>query len=167
MVPSRGLIGFRGHFIIDTNGSGIMNSLFDSYKKWCGQIPQRNSGVIVSDRSGKVTGYACLALEDRGVLFCSPGEEVYQGMVIGERNKRDDLEVNITKEKKLTNMRASTSESTVLIKSARKMTLDQCIEFISDDEFIEITPNNIYLRKMELDPNLRISKKRKEKLYNL
>ena len=164
IIPSRGMIGFRSQFLTDTKGSGIMNSLFDSYKPWFGPIPQRTNGVMVADRPGKVTGYASLAMEDRGELFLDVGEEVYAGMIIGERNKKDDLEINITKEKKLTNMRSSTSEATVTLKASKNLSLDQCIEFIAEDELIEVTPKKIRLRKMELDVNKRLSKKRKEKL---
>ena len=164
IIPSRGMIGFRSQFLTDTKGSGIMNSLFDSYKPWFGPIPQRTNGVMVADRPGKVTGYASLAMEDRGELFLDVGEEVYAGMIIGERNKKDDLEINITKEKKLTNMRSSTSEATVTLKASKNLSLDQCIEFIAEDELIEVTPQKIRLRKMELDVNKRLSKKRKDKL---
>ena len=166
IIPSRGMIGFRSQFLTDTKGSGIMNSLFDSYEPWFGPIPQRTNGVIVADRPGKVTGYASLAMEDRGELFIDVGEEVYAGMIVGERNKRDDLEINITKEKKLTNMRSATSEATVTLKASKNLSLDQCIEFIAEDELIEVTPNKIRLRKAELDINKRISKKRKEKRLN-
>ena len=166
IIPSRGMIGFRSQFLTDTKGSGIMNSLFDSYKPWFGPIPQRTNGVMIADRPGKVTSYASLAMEDRGELFVDVGEDVYAGMIIGERNKRDDLDINITKEKKLTNMRSATSEATVTLRASKNLSLDQCIEFIAEDELIEVTPNNIRLRKMELDANKRISKKRKEKLNN-
>ena len=166
IIPSRGMIGFRSQFLTDTKGSGIMNALFNSYEPWFGPIPQRTNGVIVADRPGKITGYASLAMEDRGEIFLDVGEEVYTGMIIGERNKRDDLDINITKEKKLTNMRSSTSEATVTLRASKNLSLDQCIEFIAEDELIEVTPLNIRLRKMELDANKRISKKRKEKLYN-
>mgnify|MGYP001288497243 FL=1 len=164
IIPSRGMIGFRSQFLTDTKGSGIMNSLFNSYKPWFGPIPQRTNGVMVADRPGKVTGYASLAMEDRGELFLDVGEEVYAGMIIGERNKKDDLEINITKEKKLTNMRSSTSEATVTLKASKNLSLDQCIEFIAEDELIEVTPQKVRLRKMELDVNKRFSKRRKDKL---
>ncbi|MBN76739.1 MAG: translational GTPase TypA [Verrucomicrobiaceae bacterium] len=166
IIPSRGMIGFRSQFLTDTKGSGIMNSLFDSYEKWFGPIPQRTNGVMIADRPGKVTGYASLAMEDRGELFVDVGEEVYTGMIIGERNKRDDLDINITKEKKLTNMRSATSEATVSLKASKNLSLDQCIEFIAEDELIEVTPNFVRLRKMDLDANSRIAKKRKEKKSN-
>jgi len=161
VVPSRGLIGFRNQFLTETKGSGIMNSLFDGYSEWTGNIPQRTNGVLIADRKGKITGYASLAMSDRGELFFDVGTEVYTGMIIGERNKTGDLEVNITKEKKLTNMRSSTSEATVTLRATKKLSLDQCIEFISEDELLEVTPKSIRLRKMELDANKRNAKKKR------
>ena len=164
IIPSRGLIGFRSQFLTDTKGAGIMNSLFHGFAPWFGEIPHRANGAIISDRDGKVTRYACLGMADRGELFIDVGTPVYKGMIIGERNREGDLEVNITREKKLTNMRSSTSEATVTLRPPKILSLDQSIEFISSDEFIEITPKNIRLRKMELDTNKRASKKKKEKL---
>ena len=162
-IPSRGLIGFRSQFITDTKGEGIMNKLFDGYSPWFGSIPQRNSGAMVSDREGKVTSYACIGMADRGELFIPVGTKVYAGMIIGERNRDGDLNINITKEKKLTNMRASGSDNTVPIRPPKLLSLDQCIEFIAEDEFIEVTPGNIRLRKMELDQTKRASIQKKEK----
>ncbi len=150
-IPSRGLIGFRSQFMTDTRGSGILNTNFDGFEPWFGNIPQRNSGALVADRPGRVTAYACEGMEDRGDLFTNVGTLVYMGMIVGERNKVGDLDINITKEKKLTNMRASSSDATVTLRPPRLMTLDQAIEFISDDELIEVTPLNIRLRKFELD----------------
>ena len=150
-IPSRGLIGFRNQFLTETRGGGIMNTLFDSYKPWFGDIPQRTSGVLVADRDGKVTTYASLAMVDRGILFIPPGTMVYKGMIVGERNNEGDLVVNITKEKKLTNHRASGSDDTVPLRPPQLMSLDQCLEFISDDEFVEITPKSIRLRKSDLN----------------
>ena len=161
-VPSRGMIGFRSQFLTDTKGSGILNSLFDSYAPWFGDIPQRNSGVIIADRAGKVTPYASLAMADRGELFVDVAVEVYKGMIVGERNKVGDLDVNIVREKKLTNVRSATKDNTVVLRPCKKLSLDQCIEFISDDELIEITPANLRLRKMELDANKRISQSKKK-----
>ncbi|MAV64900.1 MAG: translational GTPase TypA [Pelagibacteraceae bacterium TMED124] len=160
-VPSRGMIGFRSQFLTDTKGSGILNSLFDSYSPWFGDISQRTSGVIIADRPGKVTQYASLAMADRGELFVNVGVEVYKGMIVGERNKTGDLDVNIVREKKLTNVRSATKDNTVVLRSSKQMSLDECIEFIDDDELIEITPNSLRLRKMELDINKRISQKKK------
>jgi GTP-binding protein len=162
-IPSRGLIGFRSQFMTDTKGAGIMNKLFDGYAPWFGPIPQRNSGAIVSDRNGKVTTYACVGMVDRGELFLDVGTDVYDGMIIGERNREGDLNVNITKEKKLSNMRASGSDNTVTLRPPRNLSLDQCIEFIAEDELVEVTPIYIRLRKMELNQNKRLSIKRKEK----
>ena len=162
-IPSRGLIGFRSQFMTDTKGAGIMNKLFNGYAPWFGPIPQRNSGAIVSDRNGKVTTYACVGMVDRGELFLDVGTDVYDGMIIGERNREGDLNVNITKEKKLSNMRAAGSDNTVTLRPPRNLSLDQCIEFIAEDELVEVTPIYIRLRKMELNQNKRLSIKRKEK----
>jgi GTP-binding protein len=162
-IPSRGLIGFRSQFMTDTQGAGIMNKLFDGYAPWFGKIPQRNSGALVADRNGKVTTYACIGMADRGDLFVNVGEEVYNGMVIGERNRQGDLALNITREKKLTNMRASGSDNTVSLRPPKKFSLDQYIEFISEDELVEVTPSNIRIRKMELDQNKRLAAQKKEK----
>ena len=150
-IPSRGLIGFRNQFLTETRGAGIMNTLFDSYQEWFGDIPQRTSGVLVADRDGKVTSYASLAMADRGVLFVPPGTMVYKGMIVGERNNDGDLVVNITKEKKLTNHRASGSDDTIPLRPPQLMSLDQCLEFISDDELVEVTPETIRLRKSDLN----------------
>jgi GTP-binding protein len=160
IIPSRGLIGFRSQFLTDTKGSGVLNTLFEGYDIWAGPIPQRNTGALVADRSGRVTAFASYAMEDRGELFIEVGQQVYCGMVLGERNKAMDLNVNITKQKKLTNMRASTSEATVTLRPPKLLSLDQAIEFIDEDELVEITPKSIRLRKMELDPNKRKVKTR-------
>ena len=161
-IPSRGLIGFRSQFLTDTKGSGIMNTLFDTYAPWLGPIPQRITGVLVSDRPGKITTYASQAMVDRGELFLAVGTEVYVGMILGERNRTGDLDVNICREKKLTNMRASSSDATVTLRPPQILSLDQSIEFIAADELIEVTPKTIRLRKMELDANKRASLKKKE-----
>jgi GTP-binding protein len=154
IIPSRGLIGFRSQFLTDTQGAGIMNKLFDGYAPWFGPIPQR---------IGKVTTYACLGMVDRGELFIEVGTEVYDGMIVGERNRTEDLSLNITREKKLTNMRASSSDSTVVLRPPKKLSLDQSLEFIAEDELVEVTPDSIRLRKMELDANKRASDQRKAK----
>ena len=164
-IPSRGLIGFRSQFMTDTQGAGIMNKLFDGHAPWFGPIPQRNSGALVADRNGKVTTYACIGMVDRGELFLNVGTEVYDGMIIGERNRDGDLTVNITREKKLTNMRAAGSDNAITLRPPKQLSLDQCIEFIAEDELVEVTPLNIRLRKMELNQNKRVIMKRKEK-YN-
>ena len=152
LIPTRGLIGFRSQFLTDTRGTGVMNTLFENYQPWFGPIPQRVSGALVADRNGRVTAYASYAMVDRGELFITPTTEVYRGMIIGERNKTSDLDVNITREKKLTNMRASSADATITLRPPRLLTLDQSIEFIAEDEFIDVTPKNIRLRKIELDP---------------
>jgi GTP-binding protein len=150
-IPSRSLIGFRTQFLTDTKGAGIMNSIFFGYEPWFGSIPQRMTGALVADRQGRATAHAAYGMEDRGELIIDVGTEVYGGMLVGERNKSIDLNVNITREKKLSNMRASSSDATVVLRPPRKLSLDQCIEFIAEDELIEITPENIRLRKIELD----------------
>ena len=163
VITSRGLIGFRSQFLIDTKGSGVMNTLFEGYEPWYGPIPQRSTGALVSDRSGKITTYASLAMVDRGELFVEVGTQVYAGMMIGERNRNGDLTVNITKEKKLTNMRSSTSEATVVLRPPRPLSLDQAIEFIAEDELVEITPKSMRLRKMELDAGKRATLQKRAK----
>ena len=162
LVPCRGLIGFRSHFLTDTKGAGVMNTLFEDYEPWFGPIPQRVSGALLADRSGRVTNYASLAMVDRGELFVETGYEVYGGMIIGERNRAGDMMVNITKEKKLTNIRSSTAEATVTLRPPRPLSLDQSIEFIAEDELVEVTPQHIRLRKMELDANKRTSRRKED-----
>jgi GTP-binding protein len=154
-VPSRGLIGFRSEFLTDTRGTGILNHLFDGWETWQGDIPSRVTGALVADRSGVVTSYAVEHLQDRGELFVRPTDPVYAGMVIGENSRQDDMEVNITKEKKLTNMRASTAEAFELLKPQRILSLEQALEFLSDDELLEVTPASFRIRKRSLDPNAR------------
>jgi len=146
-IPSRGLIGYRGELLTDTKGCGVMNSLMDGYDDWAGSIPQRTSGALVADRKGKVTAYSSFSLEERGELFLPPTTEVYEGMIVGERNRVGDLDVNITREKKLTNMRSSTSDILVTLRPPRLMSLDQLLEFIAEDELVEITPKSLRLRK--------------------
>jgi len=162
LVPSRGLIGFRSQFLTDTKGGGVMNSLLESYAPWFGPIPQRMSGVLVADRPGRITSYASFAMEDRGEMIVEVGTEVYGGMIVGERNRTGDMDVNITKEKKLTNMRASTSDATIILRPPRTFSLDQAIEFIAENELVEVTPQSVRLRKMELDATKRLQKSRKE-----
>jgi len=163
LITSRGLIGFRSKFQIETKGSGVMNTLFESFEPWYGPIPQRQSGALVSDRPGKTTTYASLSMVDRGELFVDVGTIVYAGMIVGERNRSGDLDINIVREKKLTNMRSSTSEATVVLRPPRPLSLDQAIEFIAEDELVEITPKSKRLRKMELDAVKRAIAKKKSK----
>jgi GTP-binding protein len=166
IIPSRGLIGFRSQFLTDTKGAGIMNTLFEGYSKWFGPIPQRTNGTMVADRAGRVTNYACLGMADRGELMIEVGAQVYAGMVVGERNRPEDMAVNIAREKKLTNMRSSTSEATVVMRPPRILSLDQSIEFIAEDELVEITPKSIRLRKMELDAGKRATLRNKQKAFS-
>ena len=154
-IPSRGLIGFRTEFLTDTKGQGIMNSLFDGWDFWQGDIEHRATGALVSDRTGKVTAYAIEGLQPRGVLFVSPTDEVYEGMIVGEHARGNDLDVNIVKEKKLTNMRASGSDDTVHLVPPRLMNLEQALEFIKEDELVEVTPKAFRLRKRILKANQR------------
>ena len=154
-LPSRGLIGFRTEFLTDTRGTGIMNSLFDGWDPWHGDIAHRANGALVSDRAGRTTAYAIENLQPRGVLFVAPGEEVYEGMVVGEHNRTNDLDVNITKEKKLTNMRASGSDDTIRLVPPLVMNLEQALEFIREDELVEVTPGSFRIRKRILQGNRR------------
>jgi len=165
-IPSRGLIGFRSHFLTDTKGAGVMNSIFINHQPWFGSIPQRTTGALVADRAGKVTTYAGLAMVDRGELFVEVGTMVYEGMIIGERNRNGDLDVNITKEKKLTNIRSSTAEATVTLRPPRMLSLDQSIEFIAEDELVEVTPKSIRLAKIERDKQKRAALAKREKVVD-
>ena len=146
-LPSRGLIGFRTEFLTDTRGTGIMNHLFDGYEPWQGDIPHRATGALVADRAGRATAYAIGHLQPRGELFLAPGDEVYEGMIVGENSRDKDIDVNITKEKKLTNMRASTDEASVQLIPPRVMSLEQALEFLRTDELLEVTPKAFRLRK--------------------
>ncbi len=150
-VPSRGLLGFRTEFLSDTRGTGIMNHVFDGYAPWQGDIPQRTTGVLVADRPGRCTAWAIEHLQDRGTIFVAPGDQVYEGMVVGENSRAADVEVNITKEKKLSGTRDSAPEATVRLIPARSMSLEQAMEFIRDDETVEVTPKAFRLRKRVLE----------------
>jgi GTP-binding protein len=154
-IPSRGMIGMRSQLLEDTRGTATIHHDFAGWDPWLGDIPHRTTGALVADRAGRITGYACEHLQSRGVLFCPPGTEVYEGMIIGEHSRPDDLDVNITKEKKLTNMRASNSEEFVKLSSTRKMSLEDAIEFIDADEIVEVTPATFRLRKRVLRANQR------------
>ena len=149
-IPSRGLLGFRTEFLSETRGTGIMNHLFDGYVPWHGDIPGRATGALVSDRPGRSTAHAIEHLQERGTMFISPGDQVYEGMIVGENARGNDLDVNITKEKKLTNMRASGSDDAVRLVPPRTMSLEQALEFIKEDELVEITPKAFRLRKRVL-----------------
>ncbi|WP_030544963.1 translational GTPase TypA [Streptomyces albus] len=151
IVPSRGLIGFRTEFLTQTRGTGIAHSIFEGHEPWFGELRTRNNGSLVADRSGVVTAFAMTNLQERGVLFVSPGTEVYEGMIVGENSRADDMDVNITKEKKLTNMRSSTADVTESLVPPRLLSLEQSLEFCRDDECIEVTPETVRIRKVALD----------------
>src|SRR5579862_4765283 len=155
VIPSRGLIGLRSELLTDTRGTIVMNSLFDGYTEWQGEIPHRPTGALVADRPGTTTAYALWGLQERGELFVGPGIDVYEGMVIGENAKDTDLDVNVVREKKLTNMRASTADEAIRLVPFRQLNLEQAIEFIADDEFVEVTPKSLRLRKKILQSNKR------------
>ncbi len=154
-VPSRALIGYRDEFLTDTKGTGIMNSLFDGYGEYRGDFPSRFSGSLVCDRQGQAVPYAIFNLEPRGRMFIQPGDAVYEGMIIGEHNRDNDIDVNPTKEKKLTNMRASGKDEAIILTPVLPMTLEKALNFIRDDEMVEVTPQNIRLRKVELSAQKR------------
>ncbi|MEK7841920.1 MAG: translational GTPase TypA [Deltaproteobacteria bacterium] len=157
-VPSRGLIGFRTEFLTDTKGTGLLNHIFDGYEPWQGAISKRATGALVADRAGVTTGYALFHIQPRGELFISESTTVYEGMVIGENSRENDLDVNVIKEKKLTNMRASGSDESLHIAPPRLMSLEQTIEFIKEDEVVEVTPKSIRIRKKVLEANRRPKK---------
>ncbi len=154
-IPSRGLIGLRSEILTDTRGTAVMNSLFDGYIEWQGEIPHRPTGALVADRPGQSTSYALWNLQERGELFVGPGVDVYEGMVIGENARDNDLDVNVVREKKLTNMRASTADEAIRLVPFKQLNLEQAIEFIADDEFVEVTPKSLRLRKKILQSNRR------------
>ncbi|MEU9012920.1 translational GTPase TypA [Streptomyces sp. NPDC048479] len=151
IVPSRGLIGFRTEFLTQTRGTGIAHSIFEGHEPWFGELRTRNNGSLVADRSGSVTPFAMINLQERGVIFTEAGTEVYEGMIIGENSRSDDMDVNITKEKKLTNMRAASADTTENVVPPRKLSLEQSLEFCRDDECIEVTPETVRIRKVVLD----------------
>ncbi|MER3390605.1 MAG: translational GTPase TypA [Microcella sp.] len=155
LVPSRGLIGFRTEFLTTTRGTGIANAIFHGYEPWAGSILSRNNGSIVADRAGVVTSNAMMTLQERMTFFVNPTEEVYEGMVVGENSRADDMDVNITKEKKLNNIRSSTAEELERLTPPRQLTLEECLEFAREDECVEVTPEKVRIRKVELDQTLR------------
>jgi GTP-binding protein TypA/BipA len=150
LLPARGLVGFRTEFLTETRGTGLLHHVFDRWEPWMGEIRTRPRGSLVADRSGVTTNFALFGLQERGTLFVGPGEDVYEGVIIGENGRGDDLDVNPTKEKKLTNMRSSTSDELVRLVPPRRVSLDQALEFVRDDECVEVTPNAVRLRKVEL-----------------
>jgi GTP-binding protein len=149
-VPSRGLIGFRSQFLTDTRGTGLFNTILIGFTPYAGAIPSRPNGGLVADRPGKAVGYAIFHLQPRGTIFVKPGDPAYAGMIVGENSRADDLRVNITKEKKLTNMRAAGSDEAIRLVPPRQFSLEQAMEYINDDELVEVTPTSIRLRKIQL-----------------
>jgi GTP-binding protein len=154
-VPSRGLIGFRNEFLTETKGTGLLNTLFLRWDKWLGDMAGRGTGSLVADRNGTTTGYAIYNMQERGELFVKPGTTVYEGMIVGENSRDVDLDVNIIKEKKLTNMRASTADEALRLVPVRELTLEQAIEYVADDELVEVTPLALRMRKKVLASNMR------------
>ncbi|TML87319.1 MAG: translational GTPase TypA [Actinobacteria bacterium] len=163
VVPARGLIGFRTEFLTETRGAGIMHHVFDRWEPWHGELRTRPTGSLVSDRRGPATSFAILNLQERGSLFIAPGDELYEGMIVGENARAEDLDVNATKEKKLTNIRSSTAEELVRLIPPRPLSLEQALEFIRDDECVEVTPKSIRLRKVELSATKRQSQASRRK----
>lgn len=154
-IPARGLFGYRSEFLTDTRGEGILHHTFLEWDRWAGPLKGRTRGVLVADRPGKAVGFALFGLQERSTLFVTPGDETYGGMIVGENVRTDDMDVNVSKEKKLTNMRTTASDENIKLEPPRKITLELALEFIQDDELIEVTPDAIRLRKRILDPNQR------------
>jgi GTP-binding protein len=155
VVPSRGLIGWRTEFLTETRGTGIANAVFDGYRPWAGEIRSRHTGSLVSDRAGTITPFALLQLADRGTFFVEPGQDTYQGMVVGFNPRAEDLDVNVTREKKLTNMRSSTADVMETLAKPIELDLEQSMEFCAPDECVEVTPAIVRVRKVELDATSR------------
>jgi len=162
LVPARGLIGFRTEFLTETRGTGVITHVFEGYEPWAGEIRPRERGSIVADRRGPATTYAMINLQERCTLMVAPGTDVYCGMIVGENSRADDMDVNICREKKLTNMRASSSDETVKLTPHRQLSLEQALEFIASDECVEVTPRSVRLRKVYLDPQERIRNARRQ-----
>jgi GTP-binding protein len=154
-VPSRGLIGFRSTFLTETRGTGLLNTIFDTWEPMGGVMLRRPSGGIVADRAGVATPYALFHLQPRGVLFIEPGTDVYEGMVVGEHNRPNDLDVNVTREKKLTNIRAAGRDENIILSPPIRLNIESGMEFVDRDEVLEITPNSVRVRKRILDTNKR------------
>jgi GTP-binding protein len=160
-IPARGLIGYRQEFMTDTKGNGIMNSIFDGYAKYKGDIPKRQDGSIIAFETGEATAYGLFAAQARGILFIGPGVNVYEGMVVGSNPKGMDIEVNITKKKQQSNVRASGSDDSLRLSTPKTMSLEEILEFIEDDELIEVTPISLRIRKRTLNKNMRYKSKKK------
>ena len=154
-IPARGLFGYRSEFLTDTRGEGTLHHNFLEYGPWAGQLAGRTRGVLVADREGVAVGFALFNLQERATMFVSPGEQAYSGMIVGENSRPGDMEVNVSKEKKLTNMRTTASDENIRLEPPRQLTLELALEFIEDDELIEVTPDAVRLRKRLLDPHAR------------
>jgi GTP-binding protein len=163
LVPARGLIGFRTEFLTETRGTGLMHHVFDRWEPWAGELRTRPTGALVADRRGLTASFALFGLQERGTLFVAPGEEVYEGMIVGENARAEDLDVNAVKEKHLTNMRSANADLLVRLVPARRLSLDQALEFLREDECVEVTPEAVRLRKVELDKTSRIKTARRMK----
>jgi len=163
LIPARGLIGFRTEFITETRGTGLLHHVFERMEPWAGEIRARRTGSLVADRQGVTTGFALLNLQERGVLYVGPGEPVYEGMIIGENARSEDMDVNPTREKKLTNMRSSTAEAFEKLVPPRPLSLEQALEAIAEDECVEVTPTSIRLRKVHLDQTVRAREAKRAK----
>jgi GTP-binding protein TypA/BipA len=161
LVPARGLIGFRTEFLTETRGTGLLHHVFDRWEPWAGELETRPTGALVADRRGTTASFALFGLQERGTLFVAPGEEVYEGMIVGENARADDLDVNAVKEKHLTNMRSSTADVLLRLVPARKLSLDQALEFLRDDECVEVTPEVVRLRKVDLERTARVRRARR------
>jgi GTP-binding protein len=159
-IPARGLFGYRSEFLTDTRGEGTLNHRFLEYGAWAGPIPGRRRGVLVADREGETVAYALFNLQERATMFVNPGDPVYAGMIVGEHVRPGDLDVNVCKGKKLTNIRAAGADENVRLEPPRELTLELALEFIEEDELLEVTPASLRLRKRELDPNARKKQQR-------
>jgi GTP-binding protein len=163
IVPSRGLIGFRTDFLTDTRGTGIANAVFHGYAPWAGEIRARHTGSLVSDRQGSVTPFAMIQLADRGTFFVEPGADTYEGMVVGINPRQEDLDINVTREKKLTNMRQSSADVMETLAKPKKLDLEMAMEFCAGDECVEVTPEVVRVRKVHLDSNERARERSRSK----
>ena len=163
LVPARGLIGFRTEFLTETRGTGLLHHVHEGYEPWAGDIRTRPSGSLVADRRGATTGFALANLQDRGTMFVGPGTQVYEGMIVGENSRSDDLDVNPTKEKKLTNMRQSSGDVLVPLIPHRQLSLEQALEFCRDDECVEVTPSAVRMRKVDLTAEARAKQRGRAK----
>ncbi|MBA2546603.1 MAG: translational GTPase TypA, partial [Solirubrobacterales bacterium] len=163
LVPARGLIGFRTEFLTETRGTGLMHHVFDRWEPWAGELRTRPTGSLVADRRGKTAGFALFALQERGALFVEPGEEVYEGMIVGENARSEDIDVNAIREKQQTNVRAASADQTVRLVPAKSLSLEEALEHVREDECVEITPEALRLRKVELEGVARMKSARKAK----